>query len=58
MLETGSAGEDLWGFNLYPDEKGEDFIEYDSLISVLQFQEKNTLSTCRFLNPCVAMAEG
>ena len=26
LLENGSAEEDLWGFNLYPEEEGEDFI--------------------------------
>lgn len=38
LLENGSAGEDLWGFNLYPDEEGEDFIEYDSLINIRSWQ--------------------
>jgi len=34
LLSGGSQQEDLWGFNLYPDETGEDFIEYDSLINI------------------------
>ena len=34
MLEKGSAQEDLWGINLYPEEDGGDFIEYDSMINV------------------------
>ena len=38
LLENGSAGEDLWGFNLYPEEEGEDFIEYDSLINIRSWQ--------------------
>lgn len=38
LLENGSSGEDLWGFNLYPDEEGEDFIEYDSLINIRSWQ--------------------
>ena len=38
LLENGSAGEDLWGFNLYPDEEGDDFIEYDSLINIRSWQ--------------------
>ena len=38
LLENGSAGEDLWGFNLYPDEEGEGFIEYDSLINIRSWQ--------------------
>lgn len=38
LLENGSLGEDLWGFNLYPDEEGDDFIEYDSLINIRSWQ--------------------
>ena len=38
LLENGSVQEDLWGFNLYPDEEGEDFIEYDSLINIRFWQ--------------------
>ena len=34
MLEQGSSQEDLWGINLYPDLKGEDFIEFDSMINL------------------------
>ena len=34
LLETGSKQEDLWGINLYPDETGEDFIEFDSMINL------------------------
>jgi len=34
LLENGSRQEDLWGINLYPDEDGEDFIEFDSLINI------------------------
>ena len=38
LLEDGSAGEDLWGFNLWVDENGEDFIEFDSLINIRSWQ--------------------
>lgn len=34
LIELGSIQDDLWGINLYPDQKGEDFIEYDSMINV------------------------
>lgn len=34
LLEDGSEQDSLWGFNLYPDIEGEDFIEYDSLINI------------------------
>ena len=42
LLENGSAAEDLWGFNLYPEEEGEDFIEYDSLINIRSWQNNPT----------------
>ena len=38
LIENGSAAEDLWGFNLYPEEEGEDFIKYDSLINIRSWQ--------------------
>ena len=38
LLENGSEQTSLWGFNLYPDEVGEDFIEYDSLINIRSWQ--------------------
>lgn len=34
LLENGSCLEDLWGFNIYPEVKGDDFIEFDSLINI------------------------
>ena len=38
LLKNGSAQQDLWGFNLWVDEEGEDFIEYDSLINIRSWQ--------------------
>ena len=38
LLENGSELGDLWGFNLYPEETGEDFIEFDSLINIRSWQ--------------------
>ena len=38
LLENGSQQISLWGFNLYPDEIGEEFIEYDSLINIRSWQ--------------------
>lgn len=38
LLENGSEQEYLWGFNLYPEETGEDFIEFDSLINIRSWQ--------------------
>ena len=34
LMEDGSAQEHLWGINLYPAEKGEAWIEFDSMINV------------------------
>ena len=34
LLENGSAQENLWGVNLYPDKKSEDFIAFDSVINI------------------------
>ncbi len=38
LLDNGSELENLWGFNLYPDETGDDFIEFDSLINIRAWQ--------------------
>ena len=38
LLDNGSAGEDLWGFNLWVEEEGDGFIEYDSLINIRSWQ--------------------
>ena len=38
LLDNGSCQEALWGFNLYPDENGDDFIEFDSLINIRSWQ--------------------
>ncbi|MBR4135397.1 MAG: hypothetical protein IKU03_03180 [Bacteroidales bacterium] len=38
LLDNGSEQENLWGFNLYPDETGDDFIEFDSLINIRAWQ--------------------
>ncbi|MCX5748635.1 MAG: DUF5674 family protein [Candidatus Saganbacteria bacterium] len=34
LIENGSDQCDLWGINLYPGQKKEDFIEYDSMINI------------------------
>lgn len=38
LLDHGSQQENLWGINLYPDEEGEDFLEFDSLINIRPLQ--------------------
>jgi hypothetical protein len=34
LLESGSKQADLWGINLYPELKNEDFLEFDSMINL------------------------
>lgn len=34
LLENGSKQANLWGINLYPDNKGDDFVEFDSMINI------------------------
>jgi hypothetical protein len=34
LLEDGSAQADVWGINIYPGERGDDWIEFDSMINV------------------------
>jgi hypothetical protein len=34
FLETGSRQDNLWGFNIYPEKHGEDFIVFSSLINL------------------------
>ena len=38
LLENGSEQTSLWGFNLYPDEMEDHFIESDSLINIRSWQ--------------------
>jgi len=34
LLQDGSKQSNLWGINFYPDVRGEDFLEFDSMINV------------------------
>jgi len=34
LLNDGSEQRHLWGVNIYPDKKGQDFIEYTSFINI------------------------
>lgn len=38
LIEEGSAQQNIWGFNLYPSEKGDKAIEYTSLINIRPMQ--------------------
>jgi len=34
LIEDGSEQFSLWGFNIYPEMDGDDYIEFDSLINI------------------------
>ncbi|MCB0284785.1 MAG: hypothetical protein KDF60_19560 [Calditrichaeota bacterium] len=40
LIENGSQQKNLWGANVYPDKKADDFIEYTSFINIRP-REKN-----------------
>lgn len=42
LLEDGSKQEDLWGINIYPEVKDEDWIEFDSMINLRPAQQNRT----------------
>jgi len=42
LLERGSKQENLWGINLYPDKKDNNFIEFDSMINLRPSQGNKT----------------
>ncbi|MBM3256270.1 MAG: hypothetical protein FJZ04_02270 [Candidatus Moranbacteria bacterium] len=42
LLENSSKQTDLWGINIYPDKKGEEFIEFDSMINIRPYQDNRT----------------
>lgn len=48
LLENGSKQENLWGINIYPDNSGEDFIEFDSVINIRPSQRNRS---CGVDNP-------
>lgn len=37
LLQKGSKQKDLWGINLYPKVKGDDWIEFDAMINLRPF---------------------
>lgn len=42
LLEQGSKQENLWGINLYPAIKGDDFIEFNSMINLRPAQNNRS----------------
>jgi len=42
LLEEGSKQSDLWGINIYPENSGDDFIEFDSMINLRPSQNNRS----------------
>lgn len=42
LLENGSVQDDLWGINLWYEDEGDDFVEFDSMINVRPRQKNYT----------------
>lgn len=40
--EKGSKQQNVWGINIYPDETGEGFVEFDSMINLKPNQDNRT----------------
>lgn len=43
LIEEGSDQQNLWGFNIYPSEKGDAAIEYNSLINIRPLQGNRSM---------------
>ena len=44
LIQNGSKQENLWGINLYPENKGDGFIEFDSMINIKPRQNNRSRS--------------
>lgn len=44
LLDDGSRQPDLWGINFYPDDAGDEWIEFDSMINVRPAQGNRSRS--------------
>ena len=42
LLKYGSREDDLWGINIYPDIKGDGFIEFDAIINACKPRNKES----------------
>ncbi len=42
MLQHGSEQKNLWGINIYPEEKGDQWIEFDSMINIRPWQDNRS----------------
>lgn len=44
LLDDGSSQAEIWGVNLYPDEAGDEWVEFDSMINVRPSQGNRSRS--------------
>ena len=44
LIENGSKQKDLWGINIYPENTGDDLVEFDSMINLRPSQGNRTRS--------------
>lgn len=42
LIKSGSKQVDLWGINFYPELKGDDFVEFDSMINLKPSQNNRS----------------
>ena len=42
LLEQGSQQKNLWGINFYPENTGDDFVEFDSMINIRPSQNNRS----------------
>jgi len=42
LLKDGSAQQNLWGINIYPDKSEQDMIEFDSMINIRPWQNNRS----------------
>jgi len=61
LIEEGSEQKNLWGFNIYPKEKGDAAIEYNSLINIRPMQGNRSMEITseeirKMIRKTVAMA--
>ncbi|MDD3905487.1 MAG: DUF5674 family protein [Candidatus Omnitrophica bacterium] len=43
LLDGGSKQKNIWGINIYPEQAGDDFIEFDSMINLRPSQGNKSL---------------
>lgn len=42
LVENGSRGQNIWGFNIYPEMPEEEWLEFDSMINIKPRMDNHT----------------